>query len=304
MSAKATLAQALLDLSWRQWTTLGVAGMEDAGPAAIDLEALLVLTARLSSLDPRLRDEALDWCAQSHRFISKPRLKQIVKLASSPAQAAFVPFATALEHHIGGTWPTADQKKQWTMRLSGKSRAPDLQKPVLISLRLRALFGVGARADVIAAILTWPAPDFGASDLVFVGYTKRNLAEALDTLTDGGLLNVTPVGNRLRFSWRKRRELYRLLEPLPKTIPRWPPIARVVVGFLDLLERIEGKSERVSVVEAVREFGKIGSDLKAIGLEPPRPSSTPLAWSDLVDWMLSNSRELTQGRDGVVFGAA
>jgi hypothetical protein len=171
-------------------------------------------------------------------------------------------------------------------------------------LKLRALFGVSARADVINAVLNWPAPDFGAADLVFVGYTKRNLADALDTLADGGLLKSTRVGNRLRFSWRKRRELGRLLEPLPKTIPRWAPIARVVMGFVDLLERTDGKSERVSIVEAVREFDRLGGNLTAVGLDPPRGAAAPLEWSEVVAWMRSNTHELTQGRPGVVFRAA
>jgi hypothetical protein len=298
------LVEELLDLLWRQWTTLGVAGVDDAGPIAIDLEALLVLTAELSPEDPRLRDEALDWCTKSHRFIAKPRLKQLVKLASATARAAFAPFATALEQQIGGSWPAAGQETPWKVRLSGKSRAPALEQPALVNLKLRALFGVSARADITTAVLNWPAPDFGAADLVFVGYTKRNIADALDALAEGGILDSVRVGNRLRFSWKKRRELWRLLDPLPKTIPRWPPIARVVAGFVELLGRTEGKSERLSVVEAVREFGRLSADLTLLGLEPPRATTAPLEWSQVLEWMLSNVRELTQGRHGVVFKAA
>lgn len=304
MSARAQLVEELLDLSWRQWTTLGVAGMEEAGSIAIDLEALLVLTAELSPEDPRLRDEALDWCSKWHRFIAKPRLKQLLKLASGSARAAFVPFAATLEQHAGGNWPGAGQGESWNIRLSGKSRAPNLEHPALVDLRLRALFGVGARADIITAILNWPAPDFAAADLVFVGYTKRNIADALDTLAHGGLLSSARVRNQLRFSWRKRRELQRLLDPLPKAIPRWPLTTRVVAGFLELLGRTEGKSERLSVVEAVREFGRLSADLTALGLEPPRATAAPLEWPQVVEWMLSNARELTQGREGVVFKAA
>jgi hypothetical protein len=298
------LVQELLDLLWRQWTTLGVAGVEGAGPIAIDLEALLILTAKLTPEDPRLRDEALDWCAKSHRFISKPRLKQLLKLASQAGQAAFAPFATTLQHQVGGTWPAAERSGSGKVRLSNKSRAPDLKQPALVNLRLRALFGVGARADVITAVLNWPAPDFGAADLVFVGYTKRNLADTLDALADGGLLDSTRVGNRVRFSWRRQRELCRLIEPLPRTIPRWPPIARLVAGFLDLLARTEGKSESLSIIEAVREFGKLGKDLTAVGLDAPRAAADPFEWSHVVEWMHSNARELTQGREGVVFKAA
>jgi len=299
MEAKTQLVEQLLDLLWRQWTTLGVAGMEGTGSTAIDLEALLVLTAQLSPQDPRLRDEALDWCIKSHRLIAKPRLKQLVKLASPTARNSFGSFASTLQHHVGGMWPAAEQAAPWDVRFSEKSRAPSFDQPALIGLKARALFGVGARADVITALLNWPAPAFGAADLVFIGYTKRNLADALDNLTDAGLFGARREGNRLRFSWRKRRELGRLLEPLPKTIPRWPPIVRVLAGFLDLLVMIEGKSERLRTIEAVKAFEWLQDDLSMIGLEPPRATgAAALQWSAILDWMLTNTRELTQGLGG------
>lgn len=298
MAAREQLVGELLDLLWRHWTTLGVAGIEGAGSTAIDLEALLLLTAQLAPEDPRLRDEALDWCASWHRFIAKPRLKQLVKPASEAATRSFASFSSTLQHHVGGTWPSAERTKPWKLQLSHKSRPPDLEQPALISLKSRALFGVSARADVITAILKWPAPDFGAADLVFVGYTKRNLADALDALALGGLLRSSRAGNRVRFSWRKRAELRRLLGPLPQSIPRWPPIFRVLGGWLELLERVDGKSERLSVIEAVKEFTRRRSDMTAAGVTPPRATTTPLEWSFIAEWMLTNVRELTQGRHG------
>lgn len=199
MDARTQLVEQLLDLLWRQWTTLGVAGLEVVGSTAIDLEALLILTAQLSPQDPRLRDEALDWCTKSHRLISKPRLKQLLKLASPMVRSSFGSFAATLQHQVGGLWPDAERAAPWNVRFSEKSRAPSLDQPALIGLKSRALFGVSARADVITALLDWPAPDFGAADVVFVGYTKRNLADALDNLADAGLFYSRRVGNRLRF---------------------------------------------------------------------------------------------------------
>lgn len=181
----------------------------------------------------------------------------------------------------------------WNVRFSEKSRAPSLDQPALIGLKSRALFGVSARADVITALLDWPAPDFGAADVVFVGYTKRNLADALDNLADAGPFYSRRVGNRLRFSWRKRRELGWLLDPVPKNIPRWPPIVRVLAGFVDLLARVDGKSERLRIIESIKEFERLRDDLLMIGWAPPR--STPnvsLQWPVVAEWMLSKARDL------------
>src|SRR5262249_31371950 len=147
-----------------------------------DLEALLILTAELAEADPRLRDEALDWCVCNSRFSSKPRLKQLLKLSTPEARARFSPFAATLAQHAGGSWPGDERCEPWRVRLSGKSTAPDLENPALIRLKLRALLGVDARADLVASVLPFPTRKFSAAELVFVGYTKRNIADALEML--------------------------------------------------------------------------------------------------------------------------
>lgn len=297
MNARAALVEELLDGLWRQWTTLGIAGTAGMTDVAVDMEVLLLLTAELAAEDPRLRDEALDWCATSHRFISKPRLKQLLRLSSGAGRDSFGPFARALAKHAGGTWPAPASGADWRIRLSGKSSAPNLERPALVNLRLRALFGVGARADVISATLNWNAPSFGARDLVFIGYTKRNLADALDALADGGLFDVARVGNRMRFSWRRRRELVRLLGQLPVAMPRWPLAGRVLSGFLGLVTRVHGKSERLAVVEAAREFARLRNDMTALGLEPPEASTKALEWPTVNRWLQQTARELARGHD-------
>src|SRR2546428_260977 len=68
---------ALTDLAWQHWTELGVSGWrlrERQRPAevdvAIDPEPLIFLTAAVAGIDPRLRDEAIDWCVTFGRYIS------------------------------------------------------------------------------------------------------------------------------------------------------------------------------------------------------------------------------------------
>jgi hypothetical protein len=292
MKPRAALVEQLLDLAWSHWSALGVAGATGATTAPVDLESLLILTAELAPEDPRLRDEALDWCSQFHGFVSKPRLKQLLRRSAPSAQGAFVAFANALERHAGSNWPGANGTADGPAALSGKSRLPALTLPALISLRLRALFGVGARADLIGALICRPSGDFGAADLVYVGYSKRNVAAALDALAAAALFRTARVGNRVRFSWQRHPTLSALLEPLPALIPPWSISMRVMSTFLDLLTRTQGKSERLYAVEAARCFQQLAIDLQALGYETPT-SFVGMTSESISDWVLSTSAQLT-----------
>jgi hypothetical protein len=286
------LVQHLLDLAWSHWAALGVAGSVPAADVPVDLEALLLLTAELSPEDPRLRDEALDWCSRFHGFASKPRLKQLLRRSPPSAQSAFGLFAGALQHHAGVSWPGSTGTGSVPTSLSQKSRLPVFTRPALLNLRLRALFGVGARADIIGAVLLRRSEDFGAADLVFVGYSKRNIAEALDMLALAGLFRTTRVRNCVRFSWQRWEEMAALLAPLPNVIPIWSSTLRVMSGFLDLLTRVQTKSERLVAVEAARCLRELSDDLQALRVAlPDLPAMTR---ESLSDWVLSTSALLVR----------
>ncbi len=294
MSHRTELVEQLLTLAWAQWTALGVNGLEPARGSALDLEALMLLTAELADEDRRLFGEAVDWCSKHHRYVSKPRLKQLLSKSATTTVEPFAEFASALETHSGGSWPHAKRGSPRQLRLSGKSRAPDLEQPSLLNLRLRSLFGVGARADVITALLGWPSPAFTASELVFVGYTKRNLADTLESLRAAGLLSSKRAGNRVLFSWRRFRELSELIAPLPSSVPRWPTIVRVLLSFHALLAATEGKSERLVLVAAAKALREIAPDLDVLGLTSPRIMLGETSWNDVAAWLLRSSRRLTQ----------
>ena len=254
----------------------------------------MLFTAELADEDPRLFAEAVDWCSKHHHYVSKPRLKQLLGKSAPTTVESFAAFAAALEAHAGGSWPGATGTHRLELRLSGKSRMPDLEQPSLLNLRLRSLFGVGARADVITALLGWPAPTVTASDLVFVGYTKRNLSDTLDSLRAAGLLSSKRAANRVQYSWRRFRELSTLIAPLPITIPRWPTIVRVLTSFHELLASTEGKSERLALVAAATTLREIAPDLGLLGLTPPRVTLNETSWSTVAEWLLRSSRRLTQ----------
>jgi hypothetical protein len=71
--------EAALDLLWRQWCSLGVAGhAKPTEPTRIiDPEALLLATTRLGCHDPSLYDESLDWLSKNGSLIHLQRLKTL-----------------------------------------------------------------------------------------------------------------------------------------------------------------------------------------------------------------------------------
>ena len=98
ITLKKQLDQLLLDLTWSLWTELGVAGVKQKHQhVLILLEELIVLTAVLAEIDPRLRDESLDWCSQYHHLVSISRLKLLMGEMSSATCAALSKYCSSLK---------------------------------------------------------------------------------------------------------------------------------------------------------------------------------------------------------------
>src|SRR3954453_21288824 len=87
----------LTDLAWSLWTELGVRGVARHHQSwSIDPEALIVLTASLARVDPRLRDESLDWCLRNQRYISRSRLKNIARDVDDEARDTYERYSATL----------------------------------------------------------------------------------------------------------------------------------------------------------------------------------------------------------------
>ena len=74
------LRDRLLDIVWRQWTSLGVSGHGKSwSGSVIDPEALLLVSCTIARYDPRLFDSILDWLRINGRFINVQRIKRMLK---------------------------------------------------------------------------------------------------------------------------------------------------------------------------------------------------------------------------------
>lgn len=116
------LNDSFAELAWSLWTELGVAGtFRRHKHCFVPLEELIVLTAAIADYDPRLRDEALDWCSRYHHFVSVSRLKTLVKKIGTPIFESFSIFASTLNAMTQSNWPIFSEVVPLKLLLSKKS---------------------------------------------------------------------------------------------------------------------------------------------------------------------------------------
>lgn len=234
----------LAGIAWSLWKELGVAGTERFHEnVLIQPEELIILTILISEYDPRLRDEALDWCSRYHELISVSRLRSFLKELDPHTLRSFSQFVAALNSISSAKWPNAAEAAHFKIKISKKSLLPPLESPSLLMLRLRRLFGPGAKADILTCFLTRNGMHFSAANLVEIGYSKRSLMTALDHLVAAGVLAVTNVQNKKNYELRRLKELQVVVGKLPKVAPPWNKILQVIITIRTVLSEIQNSSE-------------------------------------------------------------
>jgi len=238
--------EAVLDLLWRQWCSLGVSG--HAPPAEpgrlIDLEALVLATTSLGRHEPRLFDEAFDWLAsygslinfqrlanlqRSHELGDEPVLEAIAEwlaqktsqprwkaVAKSRPQAKSQRTQAPLFSGSGGPVPAtldeifrAQGLERSVFQPRGMSCAPQPLLPPNLMASLRALIGVSARVEIIL-FLAGSQTAVKAADIArATGYAPRTLQAVLqEMLLSGHLLSQEPPARTKAASGGRRHCSY------------------------------------------------------------------------------------------------
>lgn len=232
----------LLGFAWDEWAQMGVLATSSRHDRwAIDPEALLLFTLDVGRADARLFEEISDWMNVNEALISVRRLRNLCRDAADLALAdAFLASAAHWRPRArlaGKKSPQAPNRSEaqpffrdtittihdpvdaaflrhgWLkaeVKPSGKSQAPDLLAPPNFSFRLRQILGVGARAEVVRVLLTIesPRPISQVTTQVIAnaaGYARRNVQEALHSLSSAGVIRSTRFGNELRYGVERER---------------------------------------------------------------------------------------------------
>ena len=300
---RARFEDTALSFLWDQWTQLGLSGQRGKGDRrVIDPEALLLLGLRVGPRDARLFGEMLDWVRVNGRLISVKRLRNLSgdertrRLADAALawagthEPALQLWAKSMPRPkpkgeleslgnrlvqrtdpvfaaFGFSWPDTPP--------SGKSMGADLAAPAALALRLRALFGVGARAEVIRYLYTTDRPESSVADVARVaGFGKRNIHDALAELASAGAIRQITRGNGFRCSldtaaWDR---LLGVSDAAARPVfEDWvellPAVARVIEWFD--AEVTSDWSPYIRASDARQLVGEIGPALRGVGIGVP-----------------------------------
>ena len=138
MATYSQLREYILDSLWSQWHELGVAATVPRRHSVdfIDPEPLIAFTATHSDLDPRLRDESIDWILRYGTYVSKARLKNVLTEWGLLGNPLFREYAATVNANGRAGWPAAGAKPL-AFRSRARTRLEDLTRPALVSLRIR-----------------------------------------------------------------------------------------------------------------------------------------------------------------------
>ena len=261
---------------------------------AIDPEPLIVFAAT-ADLDPRLRDEALDWCIRNSRHVSRVRLRHLVLQQPDSTGDKWGSFAATVNAHARIEWPRAS--KPWPYTVTGRSILRPLSEPSMVLLRIRAMFGLGARSEILRCLLFSHNKRFTAAMLASAtNYAKRNVAESCDALVQAGVLATREVSRRYYYSLANLGRLAGFVGVLPELVVDWPLLLEVLGLFLEYADVALDASDQVRVIKAHKVAEQVEDAVADLGLDAPdrmKGAASLAAWDE---WMIECTKELALGR--------
>lgn len=256
------LRKYLVHFLWRQWAQLGLASasVEKKDGWIIDPEALWLFSATFARYDARLFDEILDWISKNAAFINIPRLKSLARRFGFDAMNVVAAMAAVVRQKNSRlNWrfsiaeKTGDAKplfldvsgepspdfgvyddtflgfglKRGKVELRGFSRRFNAVMPECALLRLRALFGITARAETILYLLTHDMahPSHIARE---TGFSQKNVQDTLVDMSASGLVHQARLEGRMKMYFIKKDHRGPFLYH-PENSPQWitwPPVFR------------------------------------------------------------------------------
>ena len=264
---RSSAREALLQTLWDQWVALGVAGGGHSRKVdfIIDPEALLLATTRFASQDPRLLEEVLDWLMLNGDLISIHRLKSFQRQTSLGDAVLVEEIASRMvsDGHVGWKALLRDPAKRRddgesagkeilaTCQPRGFSHLPSPSEPANFLFRMRALFGVNARPEVLSWLMCHER-GYPAEIARQTGWFSKSVQALLNDLERSGLVHSQPGVRRKHFWLNHETWNSFLLAPGQELIwfcqVPWYEGCRIVLETVDRLAASPEASEGLQAI--------------------------------------------------------
>lgn len=216
------------EVAWAQWSVLapGAAAPERRPRSIVDPEALVLLSLAMRQADPRLEDVVLGWARRGASLLSVQRMTTLAEGFPGPVRDALGDFAAAAGERRWRAHAGAAQQDE--RQAAGEQPLGPVRLTVgpALMLRLRAGFGVGAKADLLALLLGLRgAPAAVSLMAAATGYSGRALRTAAEEMALAGFIERqenAPVAYRADYTaWAGVLRLFRLSAARMTDVPRW-----------------------------------------------------------------------------------
>jgi hypothetical protein len=192
---------------WRQWARLGASalqGEEGGARAIVDPEALLLLSLYLEPAERRLRDFTYWWAHVGSELMSVQRTKTLLKRFPPETKRRLGAFARQATEAGDKRWrryasdePGSGESDSNETRGEGRRSGKGAERPRLsvspaLVLRLRAGFGVSAKADVLAYLLGTRERAASVQETAdATAYSRATVGGALGDMARAGFIQET-----------------------------------------------------------------------------------------------------------------
>ena len=281
------IASLALDLAKSLWAEMGVGGAQSRHDwQALDLESLIIFTASLRLVAEPFVASTIRWCAANTACISTPRLRSLAPEFSKSTRDALLVYQQAVTEAASAR-PGEEPRTE-----SATGATPDLKRPALIQLRLRALFGAGALAEVLRLLLADPEERRTATALVDgARFSTTSVRQALDVLTAAGVVRVEPHGDGFVYGLTRPADLAAAMSGVPVVFPDWIAVFRVIDAIRSYAAR-EDRHGKARLAATRATVARLQSQLGRLGVEAKVPAiKTDASVTAFEHWATSFIRE-------------
>lgn len=284
------------EVAWSLWSELGVSSWTPTRHKrwGIELEPLIVLTGSLPEIDVRLRNEVIDWCVTNDRYVSLTQLRRnIVRMHGGQPPAELLTFTATVSQLGRRRWPLAADREPLQITLSGKSSPPQLNSAALYQLRLRAIFGVGARAEILR-VLSLDPHELTISQIADrISYTVRQVALDAEMLAGSGIVRRAQGPGPARYTLSDPSSLAALVGERPEVSPRWIEPFTTLFHLIGALQTVVSDELHAPDVELWRLLRQV--EERSVDLRIPQDLRRRPSLEGLAGWAVSVADHLATG---------